>query len=120
MNKENLVLPACLIAALFVRIGVGALTKDKKDYETGIVCAKADSTIYLSPVDGTLVHRELDFRKMSADKMGIYENAEIGDTLVFYKPKHSVDLGKNEDFVLALRKAKREQMWLSKQKTKQR
>ena len=118
MNKENLVLPACLIVALFVRIGCGALTEDKKDYETGIVNAKADSTIYLSPADGTLVHQELDFRKMPVDRMEIYENAEIGDTLMFYKPKHSVDLCQSQDFVFALKKAKREQVWLHKQKTR--
>lgn len=119
MNKENMVLPVCLVAALFIRIGCVAVKENKQDYETGIVCAKADSTIYLSPVDGTLVHRELDFRKMSADKMGIYENAEIGDTLTFYNPNHGTELSKGQDFILDLRKVQRNQMFLSKFKENQ-
>lgn len=114
-----MVLPVCLVAALFIRIGCVAVKENKQDYETGIVCAKADSTIYLSPVDGTLVHRELDFRKMSADKMGIYENAEIGDTLTFYNPNHGTELSKGQDFILDLRKVQRNQMFLSKFKENQ-
>ena len=70
------------------------------DYDTGVVRVKKDSTIYLSPVDGTLVFRKIDFRQLPPEKRRMYGYMDVGDTLTYYNPKHDIELSDNGLFVL--------------------
>ena len=76
------------------------IAENPADYDTGVIRVKKDSTIYLSPIDGTLVFRKIDFRQLSPEKKQLYGYMDVGDTLTYYNPKHNIELSDNGIFVL--------------------
>ena len=76
------------------------IAENPEDYDTGVIRVKKDSTIYLSPIDGTLVFRKIDFRQLSPEKKQLYGYMDVGDTLTYYNPKHDIELSDNGIFVL--------------------
>ncbi|MBO7066715.1 MAG: hypothetical protein J6W40_03780 [Alphaproteobacteria bacterium] len=76
------------------------IAENPEDYDTGVIRVKKDSTIYLSPIDGTLVFRKIDFRQLSPEKKQLYGYMDVGDTLTYYNPKHNIELSDNGIFVL--------------------
>ena len=77
-----------------------AQVENPADYDTGVIRVKKDSTIYLSPVDGTLVFRKIDFRQLPPEKRQMYGYMDVGDTLTYYNPKHDIELADNGLFIL--------------------
>lgn len=77
-----------------------AQVENPADYDTGVIRVKKDSTIYLSPIDGTLVFRKIDFRQLPPEKRQMYGYMDVGDTLTYYNPKHDIELSDNGIFVL--------------------
>ena len=88
MNREEKILWGALVFVVSVCIvGVAATIGD--DYETGVVRAKKDGALYVSPVNDTLVGRKILFPGNTRHGKG-YEVIQIADTIKFRNPTRAV------------------------------
>ena len=112
-GNDTYIIAALVMGIVFTVVFLNMITtaKDKKsskraqvenpaDYDTGVIRVKKDSTIYLSPVDGTLVFRKIDFRQLPPEKRHMYGYVNVNDTLTYYNPKHDIELSDNGLFIL--------------------
>ena len=75
-----------LCSLLIVMAGSG---DDDPRWETGVVRAKKDSALYVSPVNDTLVGRKILFTDKETKCYNAYEAIQIGDTMKFENPAHN-------------------------------
>ncbi|MBP5364116.1 MAG: hypothetical protein J6Y49_02075 [Alphaproteobacteria bacterium] len=91
MKKETfqLVGYSALIALMIAGFAFSGAVEDAK-YEEGIVRAKKDSALYVSPLNDTLVGRKIVLNDERTQSYKAYETIQIGDTIKFYNPSDNL------------------------------